>query len=81
MRVREGWSSPPSSQEHLDLRRNSSHVVIASDDGKVVGFATAISDGVLSAYIPLLEVLPAYQRRCIGTELMKRLLLTWVRST
>ena len=70
----EGWSSPPSSQEHLDLLRKSTHVVIASDDGKVVGFATAISDGVLSAYIPLLEVLPAYQGRGIGTELMKRLL-------
>ncbi len=30
-------------------------------NNKVVGFITAISDGVISAYIPLLEVLPKYQ--------------------
>ena len=36
--------------------------MLARDDaGRVVGFVTAISDGVLSAYIPLLEVLPEYQ--------------------
>src|SRR5947209_3134906 len=42
--------------------------------GQVVGFITAISDGVLSAYIPLLEVLPAYQGQGIGSELARRLL-------
>lgn len=40
----------------------------------VVGFITAISDGVSCAYIPLLEVLPAYQGQGIGTNLMTRLL-------
>ena len=40
----------------------------------VAGFVTAISDGVLAAYIPLLEVLPAYQRRGIGAELVRRML-------
>jgi ribosomal protein S18 acetylase RimI-like enzyme len=40
----------------------------------VIGFATAISDGVMSAYIPFLEVLPEYQRQGIGTELIRRLL-------
>lgn len=30
--------------------------------------------GVLSAYIPLLEVLPAYRGRGIGRELVRRLL-------
>ena len=37
-------------------------------------YVTAISDGVLSAYIPLLEVLPEYQGQGIGTELVKRML-------
>ena len=41
---------------------------------RVVGFITAISDGVLAAYIPLLEVLPDYRGRGIGTELARRLL-------
>ena len=34
---------------------------------------TAISDGVLAAYIPHLEVLPAYQGQGIGTELVRRM--------
>jgi hypothetical protein len=31
------------------------------DNGRVIGFITAVTDKVLSAYIPLLEVLPAYR--------------------
>lgn len=43
-------------------------------DGNVVGFATAISDGLLTAYIPLLEVLPEERGLGIGHELIARLL-------
>ena len=48
------WPNPPSSKTHLKLLQNSSKVVIAIDPStnKVVGFITAISGGVLSAYIP-----------------------------
>ena len=71
-----GWPNPPSPETHLRLLASSDHVVLAIDQasGRVVGFVTAISDGVLSAYIPHLEVLPAYQGRGIGTELMRRML-------
>ena len=69
-----GWPNPPSPERHLEILRGSSHVVLARDGERVVGFVTAISDGVLSAYIPLLEVLPEYQGRGIGTELVRRLL-------
>lgn len=71
-----GWPSPPSPERHLALLRGSAAVQLAreSDDGRVVGFVSAVGDGVLSAYIPLLEVLPAYQGRGIGTELVRRLL-------
>jgi len=34
----------------------------------------AISDGVLYAFIPLLEVLPSHRDRGIGSALMQRLL-------
>lgn len=68
------WPNPPDSQTHLKLLKNSSKVVIALDDtNQVVGFITAISDGVLSAYIPFLEVLPNYQNQGIGSELIIRI--------
>jgi ribosomal protein S18 acetylase RimI-like enzyme len=71
-----GWSPPPSPERHLELLRGSDHVVLAreGDGGRVVGFVTAISDGVLSAFIPLLEVLPERQGEGIGSELVRRLL-------
>jgi ribosomal protein S18 acetylase RimI-like enzyme len=68
------WPTPPSPERHLELLLGSDHVVLARDGERVVGFVTAISDGVLSAYVPLLEVLPSYQGEGIGSELMRRLL-------
>jgi ribosomal protein S18 acetylase RimI-like enzyme len=69
-----GWPTPPSPERHLEILYGSSHVVLAREGLQVVGFVTAISDGVISAYIPLLEVLPEYQGRGIGAELVRRLL-------
>ena len=70
------WPNPPSEERLLGLLHNSSYVVLAFDDetDKVIGLTTAISDGVLCTYIPLLEVLPDYQGRGIGTDLMRRML-------
>jgi ribosomal protein S18 acetylase RimI-like enzyme len=71
-----GWPDPPSPETHLRILQGSAHVILALNDetGAVVGFVTAISDGVLSAYIPFLEVLPDYQGQDIGQELMRRML-------
>lgn len=44
-----GWSSPPSQAQHLAILAGSSHVVLAIADARVVGFITAVSDGMLSA--------------------------------
>jgi ribosomal protein S18 acetylase RimI-like enzyme len=70
------WPNPPAPEIHLRLLAGSQHVLLARDEssGQVVGFITAISDGVLTAFIPLLEVLPAYQGRGIGQELTRRML-------
>jgi ribosomal protein S18 acetylase RimI-like enzyme len=70
----EGWPNPPAASTHLASLKRSDHVVLALDGRRVVGFITAISDGVLSAYIPLLEVLPTYRKRGIGSELVRRML-------
>lgn len=71
-----GWLNPPNPQTHFKLLKNSSKVIIAIDDRKnqVVGFITAISDGVLAAYIPFLEVLPEYKNKGIGKKLVKQML-------
>lgn len=68
-----GWRNPPSPENHLRLLQGSYKVWLALDDDTVVGFITAISDGVLTAFIPLLEVLPEYQGQHIGTELTRRM--------
>jgi ribosomal protein S18 acetylase RimI-like enzyme len=39
-----------------------------------VGFARAISDGAFNAYISTVAVLPAYQKRGIGRELIQHLM-------
>ncbi|MCA0458451.1 MAG: GNAT family N-acetyltransferase [Chloroflexi bacterium] len=71
-----GWPNPPTPETHLRILKGSSHVWLAVDDetGNVVGFMTAVSDGVSAAYIPHLEVLPAHQQHGIGSALVKRML-------
>ena len=69
-----GWPAPPTPERHLELLRGSDAVVIAIDELHVVGYVTAVSDGVLSAFIPFLEVLPTHQHQGIATELVKQLL-------
>ncbi len=68
-----GWPNPPSAKTHLKILNQSTFIVLAISDNRLVGFITAISDGVLAAYIPLLEVLPNYQNRGIGKELVLRM--------
>lgn len=71
-----GWPNPPSPEVHLKLLEGSDYrwLAVDEDSGHVVGFITAISDQVLSAYIPLLEVLPTYQGLGIGRLLVERML-------
>lgn len=71
-----GWPNTPSSKKHMELLKNSDFFWLAIDDtsNNVVGFITAISDNVLSAYIPLLEVIPDYQGNGIGSQLVTRML-------
>jgi ribosomal protein S18 acetylase RimI-like enzyme len=70
------WPNPPTPETHLRLLTASDSIALAIDEASdaVVGFVTALTDGVLSAYIPLLEVLPAYQGRGIGQTLVRRVL-------
>ena len=69
-----GWPAHPDPQTHLEILRRSHAVWLAFDGDQCVGFVNALSDGVFYAYVPLLEVLPGYQGKGIGQELMKRML-------
>lgn len=71
-----GWVRPVSTEMHMEILRNSQQCLLAieAESGSVVGFITAISDGVLAAYIPFLEVRVDYQGQGIGSELVRRML-------
>jgi len=71
-----GWRHPRSPQDLLRILRSSDRIVLAIDDGTghVIGFVNALTDGVQSAFIPLLEVLPEYQGHGIGKELVSRMI-------
>jgi ribosomal protein S18 acetylase RimI-like enzyme len=69
-----GWPVKPNRDRHLEILRASYAVALVLDGDAVVGFVTAISDGVMSAFIPRLEVLPDYQHQGIATELVRRVL-------
>jgi len=70
----EGWPKKPALAKRLEILKNSDYVIIALDDENIAGFINAVTDKTLSAYIPLLEVIPKYRKQGIGTELVKRML-------
>jgi len=50
-------------------------VVLARNGDEIIGFVTAVSDGELAAYIPLLEVRREWRGKGVGRELVRRLLV------
>ncbi|BEP29187.1 GNAT family N-acetyltransferase [Helicovermis profundi] len=71
-----GWPKPPSGKMLKKILLNSNYTWLAIDDKeqRVVGFIYAITDGFISGYIPLLEVLPDYQGQGIGSKLVNLML-------
>ncbi|HYK87479.1 MAG TPA: GNAT family N-acetyltransferase [Acidobacteriota bacterium] len=55
------------------IRGSFCFMVVRAPDGKIVAMGRAISDGASDAYIQDVVVLPAYRRRGIGRELIRRL--------
>ena len=72
----EGWVVAPSAEIRLAILRNSYAVWLAFDGDLCAGFINALSDGIFYSYVPLLEVLPAYKGHGIGSELVRRMLIT-----
>lgn len=70
------WSKQPSADTLLKILQGSDHIVIAlaQETQKVIGYITAISDGVSCAYIPHLEVRESYRGKGIGSKLVRSIL-------
>jgi GNAT superfamily N-acetyltransferase len=71
------WSSAEKPELLQKALRASHSVLTAWEGGKLVGLGNAISDGYLVVYYPHLLVLPEYQGRGIGRELMRRLMIVY----
>ncbi len=72
----EGWQQPLTSLQLRSILRNSTYRILAIDteQKRIVGIITALSDKIHWAFIPYLEVIPAYQNQKIGKQLMELML-------
>ncbi len=68
------WSSAKKPDALLAALAGSHALVTAWDGDRLVGLGNAISDGALVVYYPHLVILPQYQHRGIGREIMRRLM-------
>ncbi len=59
---------------------NAFHITVVRDDGKAVGMIRVLSDGSYANFITDVIVIPEYQHRGIGTEMMRRT-VEFMRST
>ncbi|WP_165972336.1 GNAT family N-acetyltransferase [Paenibacillus piri] len=70
-----GWDSLQLSVDDLKQMCDQSwYAVYAFDDQKLVGMGRIISDGVITGMICGLCVLPSYQSKGIGKELLNRMI-------
>ncbi|MBI4466969.1 MAG: GNAT family N-acetyltransferase [Acidobacteria bacterium] len=79
-----GWTEDIAAYSPTQIRKllRHSYLVLTawSRDGKLVGFASAVSDGVLCGLVQNLVVHPAYRRNRLGTRLLRELASTMRRQ-
>ena len=66
------WSSGHFPDKLQIAMRNFETVISAWDENKLVGMICAMDDGIMTAYIHYLLVMPEYQDKGIGRELVLR---------
>ncbi|MBI4622906.1 MAG: GNAT family N-acetyltransferase [Verrucomicrobia bacterium] len=67
------WSSADKGEVLRSALRSSHSLVTAWAGKRLIGLGNAISDGFLVVYYPHLIVLPQFQGKGVGTEILKRL--------
>lgn len=72
-----GWTEDIASYAPSQIRKllRNSHLVLTAwnHDRELVGFASAVSDGVVCGLVQNLVVHPRYRRRGLGTRLLRQL--------
>jgi len=65
------WSSGNYPKKLIIAMRNSSSVFTAWDGDKLVGLINVLADGIMTAYVHYLLIMPEYQHIGIGEKLVK----------
>lgn len=71
------WSSASMGEVLRSAMLASHSLITAWSNDQLIGLGNAISDGYLVVYYPHLIVLPEFQRKGVGTEIVRRLKLKY----
>ncbi len=72
-----GWGHSNCPKAAYEAIQNSTYVVTAWEKEKLIGLGRAISDKTITVYFPDLLINPGWQRKGIGTKIMRMMLLKY----